>query len=158
VDDDDRDGSSDEAEVLRDACGRATEAFEYIIRVRGHLYSAHQLTGRADFLFEEAADLFERAGRHEDAERLRREVVGRNLLDGRWTFQIVEEFDDGYYAEVESCVRDLQVRHANGRRHDHEAQLKEERRTKGRPGHEARPDRRSAISAGSPRTATADAG
>jgi len=29
------------------------------------------------------------------AERLATELVGRNVLPGRWTFQVVEEFDDG---------------------------------------------------------------
>jgi hypothetical protein len=124
---------------LVDACGKASEALEYIIRVRGHLYSAHQLTGRADFLFEEAADLLEQAGQAEDAARLRDEVVGRNLLDGRWTFQIVEEFDDGYWThfrELEAAVRDdLQA----GRRHLREAGMKEDHRTRGEPGHESRP-------------------
>ena len=95
----------DPTSILREACGKASEALEYIVRVRGHLYSAHQLTGRADFLFEEAADLLDEAGMGADAQRLREEIVGRNLLDGRWTFQIVEEFDDGYYAVVEEIGR-----------------------------------------------------
>ena len=129
----------DRTSILREACGKASEALEYVVRVRGHLYSAHQLTGRADFLFEEAADLLDEAGMGADAQRLREEIVGRNFLDGRWTFQIVEEFDDGYYAVVEAAVRELEARHAGGRRHAHEAALKEERRTKGEPGHEARP-------------------
>lgn len=124
---------------LVDACGKASEALEYVIRVRGHLYSAHQLIGRADFLFEEAADLLEQAGQADDAARLRDEIVGRNLLDGRWTFQIVDEFDDVYYSVVEAAVRELERRHAGGRRHRYEARLKEERRTKGRAGHEALP-------------------
>lgn len=127
-------------DVLQEACGKASEALEYVIRVRGHLYSAHQLTGRADFLFEEAADLFEQAGCPEDAQRLRDEVVGRNLLDGRWTFQIVDEFDDVYYTVVEGAVRDLEARHTGGQRHRYEAALKERRRTHGRPGHERRPE------------------
>jgi hypothetical protein len=27
-------------------------------------------------------------------------VVGRNVLDGRWTFQVVDEFDDSCYEPV----------------------------------------------------------
>jgi hypothetical protein len=59
---------------------------------------------------------------------------------GRWTFQIVEEFDETYYrpvAAMEQHVRDALM---GGRRHVFEAELKERRRTHGRPGHEARPD------------------
>ena len=38
------------------------------------------------------------AGHHEIADRIDRELVGRNVIEGRWTFQIVEDYDDGYYA------------------------------------------------------------
>ena len=43
------------------------------------------------------------------ADRLEKEVVGRNVLNGRWTFQIVEEFDDNYWSvfrDHEQWVRD----------------------------------------------------
>jgi len=119
--------------------GKASEAFEYIIRARGHLYSMHQLIGRADFLLEEAADLLERAGCGDDARNLRTDIVGRNVLDGRWTFQIVEEFDDLYYGAVESMIRELEDRWCGGLRHLFESELKEQRRSVGRPGHEQRP-------------------
>jgi hypothetical protein len=127
------------SDELVGAVGKASEAFEYIIRARGHVYSLHQLIGRADFLLEEAADLLEKAGCPDDASRVRADVVGRNVLDGRWTFQIVEEFDESYYRVVEDVVDGLNERHMNGMRHIFEAELKEERRTAGRPGHEARP-------------------
>jgi len=130
------DGASD---GLVEAVGRASEAFEYVERVRGHLYAAHQLMGRADFLFEEAADLLEEEGCHDDGDRLRRHVVGRNLLDGRWTFQVMEEFDDVYYDVVKAEVRGLEERRMAGRRHVFEAEMKEQRRTRGRQGHEATP-------------------
>jgi hypothetical protein len=121
------------------ALGTLSEALEYVERVRGHLYSLHQLMGRADLLFGEAADLLADAGHAADADELRRVVVGRNLLHGRWTFQVVDEFDDVYYQLVRDHVRTLEARHMEGRRHVYEAEMKEERRTKGAEGHEARP-------------------
>ncbi len=36
------------------------------------------------------------AGHPEQADRLATELIGRNVLAGRWTFQVVQEFDDGY--------------------------------------------------------------
>lgn len=122
-----------------EAVGRASEALEYVERIRGHLYSLHQLMGRADFLFEEAADLLGGAGHDGHADRLRTDVVGRNLLDGRWTFQIVEEFDDVYYEAVRDAVRALEADLMDGRRHVYEAEMKEQRRTRGRSHHERRP-------------------
>jgi hypothetical protein len=83
-----------------DAVGKATEALEYVERARGHLYAFHQLIGRADFLFEESAIRLAAAGHREEAASLWREVVGRDVLEGRWTFEIVERFDDA------SSIRD----------------------------------------------------
>ncbi len=95
--------------------------------------------GRADFLFEEAADLFRNAGEQGAAEGLECDVVGRNVLDGRWTFQVVDEFDQLYYGPVTEAVRALEREFHDGARHVYEARMKEQRRTHGRPGHEHRP-------------------
>jgi hypothetical protein len=129
-------GVSDE---LVEAVGRASEGFEYLERARGHLFSLHQLIGRADLLFGEAADALERCGEPAEAARLREDVIGRNVLDGRWTFQIVEEFDALYYRPVREVLSDLEDRRMAGVPHVHESEMKERRRTAGRPGHEHRP-------------------
>jgi hypothetical protein len=123
------------------AVGRFTEALETIERARGHLYSFHQLTGEGDFKLGDAVDLLREAGHVELADRLQREVVGRNVIPGRWTFQVVEEYDDGYYRlfkELEAKARDSLVL---GRRHLYEAEMKEARRTRGNPDHTAVPRR-----------------
>ena len=130
------DGVSD---ATVEAVGKASEALEYVERVRGHLYSVHQLMGRADFLFEDAAELLAEAGHPGLGEDVLTDVVGRNLLDGRWTFQIVEEFDDVYYDVVRATVRRLEDELLDGRRHVYEAEMKDARRTRDRPGHERRP-------------------
>jgi hypothetical protein len=119
--------------------GKLSEAFEYVERARGHLYSFHQLMGRADFLVEEAADLLRTAGHEELADRLGSELVGRNVLDGRWTFQVVEEYDDTYYDFFRDLDREVTRELVGGVRHAYEARLKEKRRTHGSPAHEADP-------------------
>lgn len=121
------------------AVGGVTAAFEVVEHARGMLYAFHRLVGRADAELQEALDDLEAAGHGELADEVRAEVVGRNVLPGRWTFQVVEEFDDGYhraFADAERRVRDELLA---GRRHVYEAQLKERERTRGRAGHEARP-------------------
>src|SRR4051794_19560676 len=125
--------------ALIEAIGKASEALEYVERARGHLYSFHQLMGRADLEFENAADLLEESGHPNPARLIRDSIVGRNVLDGRWTFQIVEEFDDLYYAEAVGSVRSLERDHVAGKRHVFEARMKEQRRTAGMVGHESRP-------------------
>jgi hypothetical protein len=126
-------------DAVVEAIGKASEAFEHIERARGHLFSFHQLMGHADLALGEAADMLRDAGLADDADRLDDEVVGRNVLDGRWTFQIVEEFDDLYYEFVREAVRDLERRHLDGIRHLFESEMKEQRRSQGRAHQEERP-------------------
>jgi len=128
---------ADDATV--EAVGKLTEAFEWIERARGQLYTFHQLMGHADQLVREAADALDAAGHSSSADDVRERLVGRNTIDGRWTFQIVEEFDDGYYTDARSVERRVRDELMAGRRHVFEAELKEKRRTAGRKGHEARP-------------------
>ena len=122
-----------------EAVGKVSEALETIEGARGYLYRFHQLMGRADLLLGEACDQLRDAGHYSIAERLATEMVGRNVLPGRWSFQIVEDFDDGYWSvfrEEERRVRD-QLLH--GVRHVFEAEMKQDRRTHGHPGHDAAP-------------------
>jgi hypothetical protein len=121
------------------AVGKVSEALEWLERARGRLYDFHQMLGHLDFQMEAAAGMLRDAGHHALADRLDREVVGRNVLDGRWTFQVVEEFEDVYYEpirRVEAAIRDELVA---GRRHLYESEMKEQRRSRGEAGHEARP-------------------
>ncbi|GAA1825945.1 hypothetical protein [Agromyces salentinus] len=130
-------------DVTVEALGKLSEALETIEDARGSLYRFHRLTGKADLAIGEAAELFRRAGHDDVADRLDREVIGRNVLDGRWTFQVVEEYDDGYYAEVREAERAVRDELVGGRRHLFEAEMKEDRRTHGRRHHEAQPPRAS---------------
>ena len=131
------DGATDTAV---EAAGKMSEALEKLERARGHLYGFHQLVGEADLALDEVLDGLRECGEHEVAERLETELLGRNVLPARWTFQIVEEFDDTYWEVFRA--HEKAVRHAlvGGRRHVYESEMKERRRTHGREGHEARPD------------------
>jgi hypothetical protein len=124
------------------AVGKLSEAVEWIERARGRLFDFHQLIGHADLLLEEAADMLDEAGHEEMADRLRVEVIGRNVLDGRWTFQVVDEFERSYYDPVCEAEHDVRGKLLDGRRHVFEAELKERRRTPRRRGHESRPPAR----------------
>jgi hypothetical protein len=130
------DGVSDETV---EAVGSVSEALEYVERARGHLYSFHQLMGHADLLLGEACDKLRAAGHEALADRLECDLVGRNVLHGRWTFQVVEEFDDVYWSVFREHERSVREELQQGARHVFEAEMKEKRRTKGRPGHEAHP-------------------
>jgi len=120
-----------------EALGKLSEALEVVERVRGHLYAMHQLTGTADFKLDDAVALFRQAGHVDMAERIEQEMIGRNVVPRRWTFQLVEEYDDGYYADFRRIEKAARDEFAQGKRHLYEAELKEKRRTRGRSGHEA---------------------
>lgn len=122
-----------------EAVGSLSEALEYVERARGHLYSFHQLMGHADLLLGETCDKLRSAGHREIADTLATDMVGRNVLAGRWTFQVVEEFDDGYWLVLRDHERAVRDDLMGGQRHVFEAEMKERRRTAGRPGHELAP-------------------
>jgi hypothetical protein len=122
-----------------EATGKLSEAVEWIERARGTLYEFHQLSGHADRLVGEAADMLEAAGHPVWAERVRTELVGRNVLEGRWTFQIVEEYDATYWRCARDLVGAVEADLVGGAPHVYESEMKERRRTQGRRHHESRP-------------------
>lgn len=129
-------GATD-AEV--EGAGKMSEAYETIEKARGVLYEFHQLVGRADQLFGEAAELIHASGHPQMADQIRNDLVGLNVLRGRWSFQVVEEFDGGYYAAAQRLNQSVIDELMDGRRHVYEAEMKQRLRTHGALGHEASP-------------------
>ncbi len=122
------------------ALGSLSKALETTERARGHLYSFHQLTGTADLELDEAVQLLREAGHPEWADQVQTEIMGRNVIPGHWTFQILEAYNDSYYQPFKDLERAAVERLAEGRDHLYEAEMKESRRTAGHPAHTARPD------------------
>ena len=122
-----------------EALGTLSEALEAVEVARGHLYTFHRLSGTSDLTLGKAVDQLREAGHTELAATIERELVGRNVLQGRWTFQVVEEYDDTYYSTFRRLEREARDQLAKGKRHLFEAEMKEDRRTHGRPGHEDTP-------------------
>jgi hypothetical protein len=88
---------------------------------------------------EEAEALLREAGHADLADTMDRDVLGSNPLPGMWSFQMVEEYDDGFYARAKGFHQRALDELMDGQRHVFEAEMKELRRTRGRDGHEARP-------------------
>jgi len=130
-------------DAVVEAIGKLTEALETTEQARGALYAFHQLTGSADAKAGEAVHQLREAGAGDLADQIEADLIGRNVLEGRWTFQVVEEYDADYYR----CFRDWEQRArdelVHGRQHLYEAAMKEARRTHERPGHEAIPPKSS---------------
>ncbi|MGW0902883.1 hypothetical protein [Streptomyces sp. NPDC002853] len=121
------------------ALGTLSEALETVERARGHLFAFHQLTGGADLKLGEAVEQLRAAGHATQAELVAREIVGRNVIPGHWTFQIVEAYNATYYQPFTDVEERVRQELADGRPHLYEAEMKESRRTRGHPDHTARP-------------------
>lgn len=138
LDADRRPGGVDDDTVA--AVGKLSEAMEWVERARGRLYDFHQMSGHADLLLGEAADELEAVGKDELASALREHLIGRNVLDGRWTFQIVEEYEAVYWSVLRSFVEHAEAETMGGQPHVFESEMKDDRRTEGEPGHARRPE------------------
>ncbi|MGW6938995.1 hypothetical protein ACWGF3_08305 [Streptomyces xanthophaeus] len=121
------------------ALGALSKALETTERARDHLYGFHQLTGTADFELGDAARLLREAGYEEQAARVEHEIVGRNVIPGHWTFQIIEAYNSTYYQPFAAVERAIVDEVAGGRDHLLEARLKTLRRTPHHPDHTATP-------------------
>ncbi|SBT93780.1 hypothetical protein GA0115233_107118 [Streptomyces sp. DI166] len=124
-----------------EALGALSKALETTERARGRLYDFHQLTGTADLQLDRAVRLLEESGHSEWAEKVRSEIVGRNVIPGHWTFQIVEAYNTTYYEPFRQLEHSAVQELAQGRDHLYEAEMKESRRTRGHSDHTARPPR-----------------
>jgi len=120
--------------------GKLSEALETVDQARGFLYAFHQLTGKADRLLQDAVELLRAAGHEPIAADLDRDLVGRNVVADRWTFQLVEDFDAHYWSVFRDFDERARTELADGDRHVYEARMKERERTPGHPRHEAGPD------------------
>jgi hypothetical protein len=119
--------------------GKLSEALETVEQARGLLYGFHQLTGKADLLLQDAVELLRKAGHSGLADDLDRDLVGRNVIADRWTFQIVEDYDANYWATFRDLDARARTELADGDRHVYEARMKQRERTPGHPRHEAGP-------------------
>ncbi|MCC5948623.1 MAG: hypothetical protein JJT89_09230 [Nitriliruptoraceae bacterium] len=114
-----------------DAVGKISEAFELLQRARGSLYTFHQQMGWVDETLGDGIEMLEGAGHGELAQELRRRWLGRNVVPGMWTFQVVEAFEDTYHEVAIDLNRRVRDELVGGRRHVQEAEHKRERRQDG---------------------------
>lgn len=111
-------------DTIVNALGKLSEALEAVEQARGHLYAFHRLSGRADRQLQEAVDSLKEGGQTALAEDIEATLVGRDVLQGMWTFQIVESYDHQYwkvFRDVEETARQALV---DSQRHLYEARMK----------------------------------
>jgi hypothetical protein len=112
-----------------EALGKLSAAMDHVEHARGHLYAFHRLIGSGERTLETATAMLREAGHDDLADAFNHQVLGANPLPGMWTFQMVEAFDDGYYATAKALERKALEDLVDGRRHLFEAEMKDLRQT-----------------------------
>lgn len=82
---------------------------EHIHRGYGHLLAFHHQIGHAMDRFADARDRLRKANHDDFADRLRVDLLPAGVFGDRWTYELVEAFEDGFLAETvdfEQAVRD----------------------------------------------------
>jgi hypothetical protein len=106
------------------ALGKLSEALEVVENARGHLYEFHRMSGMADLTLQEATEDLRAAGHADLADEIELVLVGRDVVPGNWTFELVEAYDAQYWTVVRAVDEEARNRLANGVRHVYEAEMK----------------------------------
>jgi hypothetical protein len=112
----------DDASVA--ALGKLSEALEVVENARGHLYEFHRMSGMADLTLQEATRDLRRAGHTDLADEIELVLVGRDVVPGHWTFELVEAYDAQYWTVFRAVEEDARNRLAGGVPHVYEAEMK----------------------------------
>jgi hypothetical protein len=117
-----RPDGADDATI--EALGKLSEALEVIEVARGLLYQFHRMSGTADLTLQDAVTGLRKAGHAELADEIDEVLVGRDVLPGLWTFQIVEAYDAGYWQAFRSTEQEARRRLGDMPAHVYEAEMK----------------------------------
>lgn len=128
----DRPEGLDDATV--EALGKISEALEVIEYARGQLYQFHRMSGTADLTLQEAVRKMREAGHTDLADEIADVLVGRDVIPGMWTYQIVENYDRQYwqvFRAVDEHARQVLGATPETPKHVFEAEMKVAEQTDG---------------------------
>jgi hypothetical protein len=107
-----------------EALGKLSEALEVVEDARGSLYRFHRMSGQADLTLQDAVHLLRKAGWGDLADDIDERLVGRDVIPGRWTFQIVDEYDETYWQIFRSIEQGVRLATGVSAKHIYEAEMK----------------------------------
>ena len=106
------------------ALGKLSEALEVVENARGHLYEFHRMSGMADLTLQEATKDLRAAGHTDLADEIELVLIGRDVVPGHWTFELVEAYDTQYWTVFRAVDEEARTRLAAGEMHVYEAEMK----------------------------------
>jgi hypothetical protein len=109
-----------------DAVGKLSAAWEVAENARGHLYEFHRMSGQADLALQDAVEALRDAGHADLADEIDEALVGRDVIPGLWTFQIIEAYDEHYWQVFRAADERVRALLVDGQRHLFEARMKHE--------------------------------
>lgn len=126
----------------REAVHEVELSIEHLHRAHGQLVAFHHNTGRAIDHLAVAEDLLRDCGHPDLADRLREEFLPRGVLDsgnsaaaaGRWSYDILEDFQDEFLSEFVAFGEDVRDSVAGGIRHPVERKRKRDWQQRSRRG------------------------
>ncbi|WP_256685907.1 hypothetical protein [Halococcus qingdaonensis] len=90
---------------------------EHLHRSYGHLLAFHHAVGRGMNRFDDARETLRASGHDEHADALRDDLLPAGVVDGQWTYELVEAFVDEFLGPVDEFEADVREELADGRRH-----------------------------------------
>lgn len=114
----DRTESNDLTHEEREAIHEVEVGVEWLLRAYGHLLAFHHAVGHGMDHLDEAQGKLWAAGHENLADRIRDDILPRGVTaDDRWTYSVVEEFQEAFLDPVTSFEDDARMAVTGGRRH-----------------------------------------
>jgi hypothetical protein len=117
----------------REALHEVELGLECILRAQGHLVEFHHATGHGMDHLAAAEELFRDAGHDDLADRIRDRHLPVGVTDDdRWSYAVLEGFQEGMLADVEAFEEHARSSLADGQRHVTERRQEREWRDRAR--------------------------
>jgi hypothetical protein len=130
----DPDAPDDLTDAEKEALHQMQVGVEHVGRARGRLLDFHHEIGDAFDHFEAARETLRAAGYDDLADELRDRHLPAGVIGDRWTFELVTNFEEGFYDEIATFAGDLREEVGDGEVHVRERDLQSEWRGRAESG------------------------
>lgn len=107
---------------------------EWLRRAHGNLIEFHHATGHAMDHLDDAEPVLRACGYDDLADRLRADLLPSGAVDDRWTYDLLETFEEGLLDDVQAFERQAREDIADG--DSHVAERRQERAWRRRAEHD----------------------